>query len=148
MFSGKEKKMISQKLEEILLELKHPEMPDERPSFKLHVDGKEDWSWADIEPNWTFNEENKPGGSPWNELSRIITEGGIKEEGKEPISFEKDELSNDLTFYFTEKDGTQKEVLKIKAEGFWVEGRKVEDDLSIYEAFKGWLTKSLGVFDE
>ena len=29
-------------------------MTKERPSFKLHVDGKELWSLADIEPNWKY----------------------------------------------------------------------------------------------
>ena len=52
MFSTLEKHRIADELERILLRLHHPEMPDEKPSFKLHVDGKEGWSWADIEPNW------------------------------------------------------------------------------------------------
>jgi len=50
MFSAKEKQMIAAAVEKVLLEIDHPEMPKERPSFKLHVDGKEMWSWADIEP--------------------------------------------------------------------------------------------------
>lgn len=41
MFSKSEKMMIAKKIEEVLLELKHPEMPDSKPRFKLHVDGKE-----------------------------------------------------------------------------------------------------------
>jgi hypothetical protein len=72
MFSFKEKKMIAQKIEELLLSLRHPEMPDEKPKFRLHVDGKESWSWADIEPNWTFSEENKPGINLFNEISRSL----------------------------------------------------------------------------
>ena len=51
MFSTEEKQYIARELEKILLSLNHPEMPKENPNFKLHVDGKEDWSWADIEPN-------------------------------------------------------------------------------------------------
>jgi hypothetical protein len=70
MFSVKEKQMIADKIEEVLLSLDHPEMPKEKPKFKLHVDGKESWSWADIEPNWTYNEDNKPGVNPWNEVAR------------------------------------------------------------------------------
>lgn len=54
MFSMAEKKKIAAAVEKVLLEIAHPEMPAERPSFKLHVEGKEDWSWADIEPNWKY----------------------------------------------------------------------------------------------
>lgn len=67
MFSMKQKKFIAEELEKILLKLNHPEMPKEKPMFLLHVDGKESWSWADIKPNWTFNESNPPGVNPWNE---------------------------------------------------------------------------------
>jgi hypothetical protein len=66
MFSMQQKKEIAEKIEKILLSYDHPEMPKEKPSFKLHVDGKEDWSWADIEPNWTF-ENKKPGINLHNE---------------------------------------------------------------------------------
>lgn len=71
MFSKDEKIMIAQKVEELLLSLKHPEMPDEKPKFHLHIDGKESWSWADIEPNWTF-EAKEPGVNQWNEDAREI----------------------------------------------------------------------------
>jgi len=67
MFSMKQKQFIAAELEKIILGLNHPEMPKERPSFKLHIDGKESWSWADIEPNWKF-ESKAPGINPWNEL--------------------------------------------------------------------------------
>lgn len=50
MFSLNEKRKIADGIEKILLELKHPEMPTEKPFFTLHVDGKESWSWADIKP--------------------------------------------------------------------------------------------------
>lgn len=69
MFSMEEKKLIAQKIEELLLSLDHPEMPKEKPKFSLHVDGKESWSWADIEPNWTF-EGKSISGKLWNEVSR------------------------------------------------------------------------------
>lgn len=72
MFSKTEKKMIAKKIEELLLSLDHPEMPHENPKFKLHVDGEQSWSWADIEPNWTFDEQNQPGVNPFNEMSREI----------------------------------------------------------------------------
>ncbi len=48
---SKIKQHIAKELEKILLSLNHPEMPKEKPNFKLHIDGAEDWSWADIIPN-------------------------------------------------------------------------------------------------
>ena len=71
MFSVAEKRLIAQAVERVLLDLKHPEMPTVRPKFLLHVDGKESWSWADIEPNWTFD-DRQPGVNPWNEISRDV----------------------------------------------------------------------------
>ena len=72
MFSVVEKRKIATAIEKVLLELNHPEMPTEKPKFKLHVDGKESWSWADIEPNWVYDDGKKPGVNPWNEKSREI----------------------------------------------------------------------------
>ena len=71
MFSLREKQDIALKVEKILLSYNHPEMPEEKPMFTLHVDGKEAWSWADIKPNWTFV-DNPPSISPFNELSRQL----------------------------------------------------------------------------
>ena len=70
MFSKDEKKKISAAIEKVLLEINHPEMPKEKPVFKLHVDGKEGWSFADIEPNWTYTDDNKATTSNWNEKAR------------------------------------------------------------------------------
>ena len=72
MFSVKEKQYIASAIEKILLELKHPEMPKEKPNFKLHVDGVGQMSWADIEPNWKFGPDNPPGINPFNEIARDI----------------------------------------------------------------------------
>lgn len=69
MFSVEEKQKISAAIEKVLLDLNHPEMPKEKPIFKLHVSGKESWSWADIEPNWVF-ERRSPSTNPWNEKAR------------------------------------------------------------------------------
>ena len=75
MFSLKEKQLIAATIEEALLALDHPEMPKERPVFKLHVEGKEPWSWADIAPNWVF--EDKPAEtSAWNENARELLKNG------------------------------------------------------------------------
>ena len=73
MFSVEEKRKIASAVEKVLLELNHPEMPRERPIFKLHIKGIESWSWADIEPNWIFDKGvKKQGINPWNEQARDI----------------------------------------------------------------------------
>ncbi len=72
MFSMQEKKHIADEIEKLLIGLNHPEMPKEKSTFHLHVDGKESWSWADIKPNWTFSQENRPGMNPFNEISRKV----------------------------------------------------------------------------
>lgn len=69
MFSQQEKIKISSEIEKLLLSFNHPEMPKEKPNFKIHIDGKESWSWADIEPNWKF-ENKEPEVNPWNEVAR------------------------------------------------------------------------------
>ena len=70
MFSVAEKRKIADVIEKTLLELNHPEMPDKKPLFKLHVSGKEDWSWADVEPNWVFDDGKPMGVNPFNERKR------------------------------------------------------------------------------
>ena len=72
MFSVEEKKKIAETIEKLLLDLKHPEMPTEKPKFKLHIDGKESWSFADIEPNWVFEEGKEMKVNPFNEVSREL----------------------------------------------------------------------------
>lgn len=69
MFSIEQKKKIAEEVEKLILSFNHPEMPKEKPKFKLHIEGKESWSWADIEPNWTFTENNKPNINMFNELN-------------------------------------------------------------------------------
>lgn len=67
MFSLAQKRHIAEVIEKTLIELNHPEMPKEKPNFFLHVEGSEKWSWADIVPNWCFDDLNKPTINPWNE---------------------------------------------------------------------------------
>jgi len=69
MFSKKEKQTIASKIETLLLELNHPEMPREKPDFHLSVKGKESWSWAEIDPNWTYDDK-AVSVNPWNEIAR------------------------------------------------------------------------------
>ena len=73
MFSVKEKQLIAKAVEDVLLSLDHPEMPKEHPRFVLVACGKEDWSWAKIEPNWTYDSgEKEMGVNPWNEVARDV----------------------------------------------------------------------------
>lgn len=68
MFSKAQKQHIAAVIEKTLLEIGHPEMPTKRPRFHLHVDGKEGWSWADIEPNWIYEAGDvSQGVNPHNE---------------------------------------------------------------------------------
>ncbi len=48
MFSPLLKQEISRAVQEILQNTQHPELPQGEVSFILHVDGAEDWSWANI----------------------------------------------------------------------------------------------------
>ena len=72
MFSIKEKQHIAGQIEKLLLGLDHPEMPKEKPVFMLRVEGKENWSWAEIKPNYTFGVDNLPKVNPFNEIARDL----------------------------------------------------------------------------
>ena len=65
MFSHNQKRIIANRVQQILRETNHPELPKGEISFSLHVDGAEGWSWADIRNNGAV--EN-PGVNLWNEL--------------------------------------------------------------------------------
>jgi hypothetical protein len=51
MFSVRQKMMISDAIQKILRDTEHPELPEGEIKFYLHVDGAENWSWADIKNN-------------------------------------------------------------------------------------------------
>lgn len=51
MFSISQKREISDAVQKILKETRHPELPKGEINFLLHVDGDETWSWADIRNN-------------------------------------------------------------------------------------------------
>ncbi len=73
MFSIREKQYIAYQIEKLLLSLNHPEMPKKNPDFTFHVKGiDEDFSWADIQPNWKFGIDNPPKVNPFNEVARDI----------------------------------------------------------------------------
>lgn len=51
MFSVAQKRQISKAVQEILRATGHPELPTGEIQFRLHVDGADVWSWADITNN-------------------------------------------------------------------------------------------------
>ncbi len=79
MFSVDQKRDISDAVQKILRATQHAELPTTgEVSFTLHVDGAEDWSWADIKNNGAVGD---PGINPHNELMASIPE----EEGQSLI---------------------------------------------------------------
>ena len=64
MFSVRQKREIAEKIQAILRETKHPELPEGEIEFSLHVEGAESWSWADIRNNCAVTD---PGVNYWNE---------------------------------------------------------------------------------
>lgn len=48
MFSSGTKKYISDEIQKLLQKILDSELPEGEISFILHVDGAEDWSWANI----------------------------------------------------------------------------------------------------
>jgi hypothetical protein len=67
MFSVEEKREIADKVQRILRETLHPELPEGEIQFSLHVDGAASWSWADIRNNGAVT---NPSVNPWNELQK------------------------------------------------------------------------------
>ena len=65
MFSVREKQVIADRVQQILKETNHPELPKGEIQFLLHVDGAEGWSWADIRNNGAVS---NPGINPFNEM--------------------------------------------------------------------------------
>lgn len=66
MFSIAQKREIADKIQKILRETDHPELPDSEIQFLLHVEGAESWSWADIRNNGAVS---VPQVNPWNEAN-------------------------------------------------------------------------------
>ena len=65
MFSSQQKQDISDAVQKILKVTEHPELPEGEITFRLHVDGADSWSWADICNNGSVG---SPGVNPHNEL--------------------------------------------------------------------------------
>jgi len=73
MFSVAQKRDIADKVQKVLRETNHPELPEGEIQFSLNVYGKASWSWACIKNNEAVKE---PGINSWNEIQDPIT--GIK----------------------------------------------------------------------
>jgi len=65
MFSIRQKREIADKVQNILREVGHPELPMGEIRFLLHVDGAESWSWDDIQNNGAMT---TPGLNGFNEM--------------------------------------------------------------------------------
>ena len=72
MFSQRQKRDLAEIIEKALLELEHPEMPTEKPIFHLHVVGNSSMSWADIKPNWEFDERNEERGTKVKRALKVV----------------------------------------------------------------------------
>jgi len=68
MFSVRQKKEIADKIQAVLRETNHPELPDTEIQFHLHVYGAESWSYADIRNNGSVT---NPTINPWNERQDV-----------------------------------------------------------------------------
>ena len=64
MFSLRQKREIADKIQKILKETNHSELPVGEIEFQIHIKGKEDWSWAVIRNNGAVT---NPSINPWNE---------------------------------------------------------------------------------
>lgn len=70
MFSVRQKREIADKIQAILRETNHPELPDVEIQFHLHVYGAESWSYADIRNNGSVT---NPTINPWNERQDVTS---------------------------------------------------------------------------
>ena len=66
MFSLEQKQEIAAKIQKILRDTNHPELPKGEIQFNIHIEGDESWSWADIRNNGFYNGKTIPV-NQWNE---------------------------------------------------------------------------------
>jgi hypothetical protein len=64
MFSVRQKREIADKVQQLLRDTGHPELPAGEIQFTLEVRGAESWSWAVIRNNGAVS---TPGVNAWNE---------------------------------------------------------------------------------
>lgn len=73
MFSVEQKREISDAVQKILRDTKHPELPEGEIEFVLHVDGAESWSWAVIYNNESaLVGDSAPDSNPYSQLVGLI----------------------------------------------------------------------------
>ncbi len=65
MFSVRQKREIADKIQAVLRETNHPELPTGEITFSIQIRGAESWSWALIENNGAVK---NPGVNPHNEM--------------------------------------------------------------------------------
>lgn len=76
MFSVAQKREIADAVQRILRATNHPELPaNTEIQFHLHVDGAENWSWANIRNNGAVSD---PTINPWNEEQDGKTDSSVK----------------------------------------------------------------------
>lgn len=71
MFSVAQKRDIAEKVQAVLRETGHPELPEGEIQFQLHVEGAEGWSWADIRNNGAV-ENPEATANPHNEVAAAV----------------------------------------------------------------------------
>ena len=59
MFSAKEKRSIARKIQFILQETEHVELPIGEITFCIHIEGNSPTSWADIKNNGAYQEDKQ-----------------------------------------------------------------------------------------
>jgi len=75
MFSIRQKREISEAVQEILRSTEHTELPKGEIEFHLHVVGAKSWSWADIKNNGAVE---KPSINPHNEQMDVPRDEAAK----------------------------------------------------------------------
>lgn len=63
MFSVEQKRQISEAVQKVLRDTRHPELPEGEIQFILHVYGAQSWSWVDIRNNGAITNLSV---NPWN----------------------------------------------------------------------------------
>jgi hypothetical protein len=69
MFSIAQKRDIADKIQSILRETNHPELPEGEITFRIFIEGNEPWSWANITNNGNCP---NPDINPHNEFVAVI----------------------------------------------------------------------------
>lgn len=72
MFSVRQKREIADKVQKVLRETKHPELPTGEIQFMLTVQGERAMSWAQIRNNGAVD---NPSVNPWNEMQDRRSQG-------------------------------------------------------------------------